>query len=206
MSNELPCTACISFSYVAINLKWLDNSLTYYTFLIHSLLRIRTFINHVHSVMTGQDGTTPLMLAARLGHDSIVTQLLKKQADPDTQNRVRAIDYTPCVVERWANDACEEGWTESETSQRDLLEYTDFLLFTDGSGMGVTSFITHLLFVGCSSLQILKTNLHDLSESFAIFELHVGSCDISSITAGWLYSTYVSYTVWSCQHCEANPG
>ena len=49
--------------------------------------------------LTGQNGTTPLMLAAGLGHDSIVTQLLKKQADPDTQNRVRAVDCTPCVVE-----------------------------------------------------------------------------------------------------------
>ena len=75
-----------------------------------------------------------------------------------------------------------------------------------GGEVGVAYFVTHQLFICCSSLQTLKTNLHDLSENYTICEYHVDSCDISSITVGWLYGNYVSYTVWSCQHCEINPG
>ena len=162
--------------------------------------------------LTGQNGTTPLMLAAGLGHDSIVTQLLKKQADPDTQNRVRAVDCTPCVVECWANDACEGGrtreggWIESETSQRDLLEYTDFLLIHRWEWEGGCFFHYSLALNWLFFSSNLKNRFTWFEWILHYFEWCIDFYDISYITAGRLYSTYVSYTVSSCQHCEANPG
>ena len=59
--------------------------------------------------LTGQDGTTPLMLAACHGQDSIVTQLLEKQADTDTQNRVRAVDCTPSLCRWMLSQRCMWG-------------------------------------------------------------------------------------------------
>ena len=202
------------FSYVSTNLRWLVNSLTPYHYDSFFVLYLH-FDWPLPLNLTGQDGTTPLMLAACLGHDSIVMQLLKKQADTDIQNQVRAVNCAPCVVECLANDACEEkktrgeGWIESEASQQGLLECTDYLLIHRWGGRGrgrargclfLYSLALCLLFLSSN----FKTNLHNLSENFTIFEWHVDSRDISSITVGWLYSTYVSYTVWSCQYCEAN--